>query len=97
MWTINKQLPDVVVCLLLAVALCAFGCLPGTAGYALDEIDEFAIGQTTTIANDDLDLTTKDPLICGAPENFLQGNFTAYDYSVVLGMLVISLGIGKNI
>lgn len=32
--------------------------------------------------------------ICGAPENFKQGTFTPYDYSVVLLMLVISLGIG---
>lgn len=32
--------------------------------------------------------------ICGAPENFRQGAFTLYDYSVVLFMLVISLGIG---
>lgn len=33
-------------------------------------------------------------LSCGAPENFRQGTFTLYDYSVVLLMLVISLGIG---
>lgn len=34
---------------------------------------------------------------CGSPENFLHGTFTLYDYSVVLGMLVISLGIGMLI
>lgn len=39
--------------------------------------------------------TTASPIECGAPENFRQGTFTLYDYSVVLGMLVISLGIGK--
>lgn len=32
--------------------------------------------------------------ICGTPDNFRQGTFTLYDYSVVLCMLVISLGIG---
>lgn len=31
---------------------------------------------------------------CGGPENRHIGTFTPYDYSVVLGMLVISLGIG---
>lgn len=83
------------VCLLLAVVLCASSCLPRTEGLVIREIDEFAFGQTTTIVNDEPDLTTSAPLVCGAPENFLHGNFTPYDYSVVLGMLVISLGIGK--
>lgn len=31
---------------------------------------------------------------CGAPENRHGGAFTIYDYIVVIGMLVISLGIG---
>lgn len=31
---------------------------------------------------------------CGAPENRNIGTFTLYDYSIVIGMLVISLGIG---
>lgn len=94
MWPINQQqLPDVKVCVLLAIGLCALGWLPPTEGLALKEIDEFAIGQTTTIASEELEATTASPVECG-PANFLQGNFTLYDYSVVLGMLVISLGIG---
>ncbi|XP_037043757.1 sodium-coupled monocarboxylate transporter 1-like [Bradysia coprophila] len=36
----------------------------------------------------------QDRLQCGAPENRHIGTFTLYDYSIVLGMLVISLGIG---
>lgn len=31
---------------------------------------------------------------CGSEENRHIGNFTIYDYSIVIGMLVISLGIG---
>lgn len=31
---------------------------------------------------------------CGTPENRHIGTFTLYDYSIVIGMLVISLGIG---
>lgn len=31
---------------------------------------------------------------CGSPENRHIGTFTLYDYSIVIGMLVISLGIG---
>lgn len=31
---------------------------------------------------------------CGTEDNRHQGTFTLYDYSIVLGMLVISLGIG---
>lgn len=31
---------------------------------------------------------------CGSPENRHVGSFTVYDYSIVIGMLVISLGIG---
>lgn len=46
----------------------------------------------------DLDQTylysEQDRLQCGAPENRQVGTFTLYDYSIVLGMLVISLGIG---
>lgn len=96
MWPINQlHLPDLMVYLLLAVGLCATSFLPRTEGLALKEFDEFVIGQTTTMADDEFDLTTVAPIACGAPENFLQGNFTPYDYSVVLGMLVISLGIGK--
>lgn len=32
---------------------------------------------------------------CGSPEMQHIGNFSLYDYSVLIGMLVISLGIGK--
>lgn len=39
-------------------------------------------------------LSDDDRVQCGSPENFLSGVFTAYDYSVVLSMLIISLGIG---
>lgn len=35
-----------------------------------------------------------DRVQCGAPENRHIGTFTLYDYSIVIGMLVISLGIG---
>ncbi len=35
-----------------------------------------------------------DRLECGAEENRHIGTFTLYDYSIVIGMLVISLGIG---
>lgn len=35
-----------------------------------------------------------DRIQCGAPENRQIGTFTLYDYSIVIGMLVISLGIG---
>lgn len=35
-----------------------------------------------------------DRLQCGTPENQHIGTFTLYDYSIVIGMLVISLGIG---
>lgn len=54
-----------------------------------------------------ISVTTFDPIIstdqydgnrlyCGTVENRHVGKFTAYDYTVLLGMLVISLGIGKN-
>lgn len=36
----------------------------------------------------------KHQLECGSEENRHVGTFTLYDYSIVLGMLVISLGIG---
>lgn len=36
----------------------------------------------------------KDLHECGSDENRHIGNFTLYDYSIVIGMLVISLGIG---
>lgn len=36
----------------------------------------------------------KGPFECGAPENRHVGSFSLYDYSIVLTMLVISLGIG---
>ncbi|KAJ6633155.1 Sodium-coupled monocarboxylate transporter 1, partial [Pseudolycoriella hygida] len=35
-----------------------------------------------------------EPILCGAPENRHIGTFTVYDYSIVIGMLIISLGIG---
>lgn len=90
----QKLVPDSATCLLLMIAI--ISCLlPRTKGFAIKEFDEFAIGQTTTIDNVKSNLTAPAPIVCGAPENFLQGNFTLYDYSVVLGMLVISLGIGK--
>lgn len=59
--------------------------------------DEFALGQVSTTQ---LPVSTEpaavpEPLECGAPENFLSGTFTAWDYSVVLGMLIISIGIGN--
>lgn len=38
--------------------------------------------------------TTNAPLQCGDPGNFLSGTFTGWDYSVVMGMLIISIGIG---
>lgn len=44
-------------------------------------------------ATNDSDVEQNDTL-CGAPENRQIGTFTAYDYSIVLGMLIISLGIG---
>lgn len=58
--------------------------------------DEFALGQVSTVQVPLSTETTatQSPLECGAPENFLSGTFTAWDYSVVLGMLIISIGIG---
>lgn len=38
--------------------------------------------------------TEHDRIQCGTPENHHIGTFTLYDYSIVLGMLIISLGIG---
>lgn len=38
--------------------------------------------------------TSKKQFECGTEENRHIGSFTLYDYSIVLGMLIISLGIG---
>lgn len=47
------------------------------------------------IAEESLDPNIHDGLFeCGDEENRHVGTFTLYDYSIVLGMLVISLGIG---
>lgn len=48
------------------------------------------------IAKESLDpnIPHSGPLECGDEQNRHIGTFTAYDYSIVLGMLVISLGIG---
>ena len=41
-----------------------------------------------------LDINTGTPE-CGSENNPQKGNFTPYDYSLVIAMLVISLGIGN--
>lgn len=50
---------------------------------------------TTTMVPETID-TEAAALECGAAGNFLNGTFTGWDYSVVLGMLIISIGIGKQ-
>lgn len=47
------------------------------------------VASNSTSAQDD-----GGPFECGDIKNRHVGNFTVYDYSIVLGMLVISLGIG---
>lgn len=48
---------------------------------------------TTTTVNGGSESQTKQNE-CGSPDNVHIGSFTFYDYSVVIAMLVISLGIG---
>lgn len=55
--------------------------------------DEHALGQVDTDVSTTI-ATASEPLQCGAPGNFLSGTFTGWDYAVVLGMLLISIGIG---
>lgn len=45
--------------------------------------------------NDEQSWLAYDAVECGSDENVQVGSFTVYDYAVVIGMLVISLGIGK--
>lgn len=80
---------------LIAVGLCATGCIPRASGYALKELGNYAIAQPTEGTNG-LDNLSPKPLECRSEEMYLHGTFTPYDYSVVMAMLVISLGIGKS-
>lgn len=50
------------------------------------------ITASTTASNDTAEL--KHRVECGSEKNRHVGSFTAYDYSVLIGMLAISLGIG---
>lgn len=68
----------------------------GVNAFALKEYDEYALhgGKVTIDALPTRFGAEAARLECGAPENFLSGTFTGWDYSVVLGMLIISIGIG---
>lgn len=54
--------------------------------------DQSVVAAVTSLSVEE---TKSLPLVCGGPENFVSGTFTAWDYSVVLSMLIISIGIGK--
>lgn len=83
-----------------SLAICAaVSLIASVQSFALKHLenDEFALGQvlTTQLPLSTEPAAAQEPLMCGAPENFLSGTFTAWDYSVVLGMLIISIGIGN--
>ena len=55
----------------------------------------YSNGEATKIFSADNDETLPNKLKCGSTENLHKADFSASDYAIVSGMLIISLGIGK--